>query len=95
MRTPANACPECRATLNAASPLPYSLGRSAEAGDFSVCIECGGIHRFDEHLTRVSVTDPAELAEALEPAAVRQLLITAAVVKAARANMRAHNARLN
>lgn len=59
-RTPPVSCPQCGLLLSGAtnadgSPVP------PEHGDFSVCIDCGNVSRFNRELVLV----PCSLAEAL------------------------------
>lgn len=47
-RTPKNMCPHCGSLVDAATG-----DRTPEAGDFTICLYCAGINRFNDNLLLV------------------------------------------
>lgn len=78
--TPVSFCPACGYTLDAASSFDEAAAPSA--GDFSVCIACAAVLRFDREL-RLRAASPALVAQACsrDPELRRSLLRTLASVR--------------
>jgi hypothetical protein len=76
-RTPVNYCPKCGYRIDAAS-VPDKPEEGPEAGDFSVCLMCGCMLRFEADLRSRKVT--MEELETMDPETLRNLVKMAAAV---------------
>lgn len=81
VRTKVIECPACLEQMDGASAINSDEPKHPKPGDFSVCIYCGAILRYDE----VGVRSCAEEEmDELEPDAKRVLLIGRDVIKSER-----------